>query len=111
MGVLDGKTALVTGGSRGIGRAIVQKLADDGASVMFSFVQNRAAADDVVASVLGSGGRVFASQADQGRKKDLERLFDEAEQRLDGLDILVINAAVFSQTKVLDVTEDEYDQI
>lgn len=111
MGALGGKTALVTGGSRGIGRAIVQRLADDGASVMFSFVQNKSAADDVEASVHRSGGRAFAIQADQGQRRDIERLFGEAEQRLDGLDILVINAAVFGQTKILDVAEDEYDRI
>jgi len=111
MGSLYGKKALVTGGSRGIGRAIVERLADDGASVMFSFVQNKTAADDVVVSARRSGGRVFATQSDQGDKRDLERLFDEAEQRLGGLDILVINAATFMQAKVLDVTEDEYDRI
>jgi NAD(P)-dependent dehydrogenase (short-subunit alcohol dehydrogenase family) len=73
-GTLEGKNAVVTGGSCGIGRTIVQRLADDGTSVAFSFVANQAAADEIVASVVGAGdsggtGRRFvaALQADQGR--------------------------------------------
>ena len=57
MGTLDGKGALVTGGSRGIGRAIVKRLAGDGASVLFSYLSNEAAAQSVVAEVTGAGGR------------------------------------------------------
>jgi 3-oxoacyl-[acyl-carrier protein] reductase len=63
MGVLDGKGALVTGGSRGIGRAIVKRLAADGAAVVFSFVQDQAAADRVAGEVTDAGGRAFAVRA------------------------------------------------
>ena len=62
MGTLDGKGALVTGGSRGIGRAIVKRLARDGASVLFSYLSDEAAAQSVVAEVTGAGGRA-ASRA------------------------------------------------
>ena len=73
MGTLDGKGALVTGGSRGIGRAIVKRLAADGATVVFSYLQNEAAAQRVVREVAEVGGRAFAVQADQGSLEDLRR--------------------------------------
>ena len=60
MGALDGQGALVTGGSRGIGRAIVKRLAADGAAVVFSYRQNEAAAADVVREVAADGGRIIA---------------------------------------------------
>ncbi|MCW2915669.1 MAG: 3-ketoacyl-ACP reductase [Actinomycetia bacterium] len=108
MATLDGKRAVVTGGSRGIGRAIVQRLARDGASVVFSYHQNEAAADEVVRE---AKGEVFAVRADQGRTADLKRLFEEADQRLGGLDILVNNAAINPTAGILDVTEDDYDRV
>jgi len=110
MGVLDGKGALVTGGSRGIGRAIVKRLAGDGAAVVFSFVQDQAAADRVVSEVTGAGGRAFAVRADQGSLADLRRLCAVAEERLDGLDIVICNAASGPPTAIKDVTEEHYDQ-
>jgi NAD(P)-dependent dehydrogenase (short-subunit alcohol dehydrogenase family) len=61
---LEGRTALVTGGSRGIGRAVVERLARDGASVVFSFVRHKQAADDVAESVRAAGGVAHAVQAD-----------------------------------------------
>ncbi|HEY3646399.1 MAG TPA: SDR family oxidoreductase [Streptosporangiaceae bacterium] len=60
MGALDGQGALVTGGSRGIGRAIVKRLAADGAAVVFSYLQNEAAAREVVSEVTEDGGRIIA---------------------------------------------------
>ena len=71
MGTLNGKGALVTGGSRGIGRAIVKRLAGDGASVVFSYVANTEAADRVAREVTAAGGRALAVRADQGSLADL----------------------------------------
>ena len=110
MGTLDGKGALVTGGSRGIGRAIVKRLAGDGASVVFSFLQDTEAADRVVSDVAGAGGRAFAVRADQGSLDDLRLLFAQAEERLAGLDIVVCNAASAPTAPIVDVTEDDYDR-
>jgi 3-oxoacyl-[acyl-carrier protein] reductase len=112
MGVLSGKGALVTGGSRGIGRAIVKRLANDGAGVVFSFIADEAAAQRVAGEVAGAGGKAFALRSDQGDLDDVERLFAEAEVRLDGLDIVVINAAggLDLPGAIDDVTGDAYDR-
>jgi len=103
--------ALVTGGSRGIGRAIVERLARDGASVVFSFESNEGAAAEVVAAVRADGGRAFAVQADQGRSEDLQRLVEEAERYLGGVDILVCNAGINPPLGMLDATEADFDRV
>jgi 3-oxoacyl-[acyl-carrier protein] reductase len=111
MGPLTGKGALVTGGSRGIGRAIVKRLAADGAAVVFSFVKNESAARNVVAEITGTGGRTLAVRADQGCMSDLNRLFAQTGRFLqNGLDIVVCNAADGSPVAIGDVTEEAYDR-
>lgn len=110
MGTLDGRGALVTGGSRGIGRAIVKRLAADGTAVVFSYLRNEAAAQAVVSEVAETGGRAFAVRADQGSLDDLRRLAGQADERLDGLDIVVINAAGGLPGAIHSVTEDVYDR-
>jgi 3-oxoacyl-[acyl-carrier protein] reductase len=91
---LAGKSALVTGGTRGIGRAIVERLARDGAAVTFSYRTDRRAADDVVRMTnAASGGSVRTMQADQGDGAAIIALFEAAEQHGGGIDIVVNNAA------------------
>ena len=104
-------SALVTGGSRGIGRAIVERLARDGASVVFSFESNEGAAAEVVAAVRAGGGRAFAVQADQGSSADLRRLAEEAERQLGGVDVLVCNAGINPPVGMLDATEEDFDRV
>jgi 3-oxoacyl-[acyl-carrier protein] reductase len=106
---LEGKAALVTGGSRGIGRAIVKRLAADGASVVFSYLSRHDAAQSLVAEVTGDGGQAYAVQADQGSLADLRRLTAEVQQRCGGLDIVVINAASGVGQLIEEVTEESYD--
>jgi 3-oxoacyl-[acyl-carrier protein] reductase len=108
MSTLAGKAAVVTGGSRGIGRAIVMRLAADGANVVFSFSSNQQAADEVVAA---GQGRVHAVRADQGDPADQTHLFEVAQQRLGGLDILVNNAAIGPPAAIVDVTPDDFDRV
>lgn len=110
MGTLDGKSAVVTGGSRGIGRAIVRRLAAEGAAVVFSYYENQQAAEEVMAAATGAGGRAVALRADQGSPGDQRRLLTEADRLHGGLDILVNNAALARGQRLADVTEDEFDR-
>jgi NAD(P)-dependent dehydrogenase (short-subunit alcohol dehydrogenase family) len=88
------KTILVTGGSRGIGRAMALEAASLGWAVAVGFTTNRPAADAVVAAVEGGGGRAVAVQGDVVVEADVVRIFDEAEQALGALDGVVINAGI-----------------
>ncbi|RJL31318.1 glucose 1-dehydrogenase [Bailinhaonella thermotolerans] len=105
MGTLDGKAALVTGGSRGIGRAIAERLAREGATVAFTYRSDDAAAKEA------AGERIFAIRADQASLAELERAFEEAVRLLGGLDILVNNAAINPVTPLAEVTEETYDHV
>ncbi len=91
---LKGKKALVTGGSRGIGRAIVLTLAEQGADVIINYLRNDAAANEVKALVEAKGCRAHVIQADVGRPKAIKVMFAEIEQEFGTLDILVHNAAL-----------------
>src|SRR6266576_7329166 len=90
---LRGKTALVTGGSRGIGRAIALGLASHGAAVVIGYLRNDARAREVVKTITDTGGKAAAVRADLSRPTECTRLFDEAEQAVGALDIVVANAA------------------
>ncbi|MFJ8810606.1 SDR family oxidoreductase [Streptomyces sp. NPDC102490] len=86
------RVAVVTGGSRGIGRAVSQKLAEDGLAVVVNYARDAAAADETVAAITGAGGRALAVQADVAEEKEVAALFDRAEEEFGGVD-LVVNAA------------------
>ncbi len=105
---LSGKVAVVTGASKGIGAQIARQLAGEGASVVVNYASSKAAADGVVAAILGDGGKAIAVQADVARSADVKRLFQATKEAFGGLDILVNNAGVFSFGPLEQVTEEAF---
>ncbi len=95
MNALEGKIAIVTGASRGIGAGIAKEFAAQGASVVVNYVTDKAGADAVVEHITSNGANAIAVQADVSNKDDVERLFQTAIAEYGKLDVLVNNAAVF----------------
>ncbi|HEV2331110.1 MAG TPA: SDR family oxidoreductase [Verrucomicrobiae bacterium] len=108
---LKGKVALVTGASRGIGRAIAERLAKSGASVAVNYSSSAGEAEKVVAGIKAAGGNVIAIKADMARVQDLKRMFDETISHFGKLDILVNNAGVIIVKPVTATTEEDFDRI
>src|SRR5215813_5082556 len=94
MASLKGRVALVTGGSRGIGRAIAISLADAGAAVAVNYLQQADAAEGVVAHIAKAGGRATAIAADVSKSADVARMVSAVEAGLGPIDILVNNAGI-----------------
>jgi 3-oxoacyl-[acyl-carrier protein] reductase len=108
---LEGKTALVTGASRGIGRAIGEKLAADGATVIINYARNQQPAQELVSAIVAKGGKAVAIQADVSKPAEVRRLFNEAEKAVGQLDIVVANAGVHIVKPLIESTEADYDYI
>ena len=94
MGALSGRTALVTGGGRGIGRAISERLGRDGARVAVHYGHDEAAAKDTVSAIEAAGGQAFTIQAELGATGDAEALWTAFDAQAEGVDILVNNAGI-----------------
>jgi NAD(P)-dependent dehydrogenase (short-subunit alcohol dehydrogenase family) len=113
MGMLTGRTALVTGGSRGIGRAVALRLAGEGALVAVHYGGNDEAAKETVAQIERAGGQAFAVRAEFGTAGAVDRLFEGLTAGLAGrgLDILVNNAGIASAHPIALVTPEEFDRL
>ncbi len=109
--ILEGDVAIVTGSSRGIGRAIVERLATDGASVLVNYVTNDDAARDVVAAIDAAGGDALAVQGDVSEAGDVEQLFDEAEAAFGSVDIVVNAAGTSVCGPIAEFAETDFDRV
>lgn len=111
MGTLDGKVAIVTGGSRGIGRAIAEKLGAERAAVVVGYTRQRDAAEEVVRAIEAAGGKARAEQADMAVPGDIRRLFLHTQDAYRQLDILINNAGVALFKPLADITAADYDHL
>jgi 3-oxoacyl-[acyl-carrier protein] reductase len=111
MSRLQGKVAVVTGGSRGIGKAIAVRLAKDGAAVVVNYAKSAGQAKEVVAAIEAAGGRAAAVGADIAKPEDVRRLFEETLKRFGRLDILVNNAGVYEMKALEEINEAHYERL
>lgn len=109
MATLSGKVAIVTGSSRGIGRAIAERLAQDGASVVINYARSADKAKEAIAGIEARGGQALALQADMSQVKDIRHLFQATVDHFGHLDILVNNAGLAVYKPLAEVTEEEFD--
>src|SRR5215831_11160140 len=105
---LNGKVAVVTGASKGIGAGIAKQFASEGAAVVVNYASSKSDADKVVDEIAKRGGKPVAVQGDVARKKDIERLFAETKKAFGRVDVLVNNADVYRFDSLEGVTEDEF---
>ena len=106
---LKGKIALITGASRGIGRAIAARLSRDGAAIVLNYIHNQDKALELAAAIERTGGRAHVVQADVSKVRDVDRLFDEAVKHFGRLDIVINNAGIRISKKIAEISEDEFD--
>lgn len=110
-GKLQGKVAIVTGSSRGIGSAIAQRLSDGGATIVVNYAGRSDKAAEVVAQIEAKGGSALALQADVSKTADIQSLFDQTLDKFGKVDILVNNAGINFYKLITDVTEEDFDKI
>ena len=108
---LAGKTALVTGGSRGIGAAIVRRLASEGVAVAFTYAASSAAANELVADIAANGGTAVAIRADSAEPAEVQAAVAQAVQRFGRLDILANNAGIIGSGTVDTFPLADFDRI
>src|SRR4051794_39741417 len=108
MSKLDGKVAVVTGASKGIGASIARHLADAGAAVVVNYASSRQGAEKVVAEIAAAGGKAVAVQADVSKQADVKRLIAEAVKAFGRLDVLVNNAGVYEFAPLEAVTAEHF---
>src|SRR5512143_2612617 len=111
MSQFDGRTAIVTGGSRGIGRGIVKELAARGAAVAFSYSRNRELADALVAEIVAAGGRVRAIQADVVDAKAAEEMVKAVKAEFGSVDFLINNAGITRDKLIMMMSESDWDAV
>lgn len=109
--LLAGKVAIVTGGNSGIGKSIVECLAQLGAKVVIDYRSHPEATEALEEEIGSYGGCSFGVQADVSKLDDLQRLVDTAVSRYGRLDVMVNNAGIETRTSIIDTTPDDYDKV
>src|SRR5438874_7009941 len=110
-GKLNGKIAVVTGASKGIGAGIAKQFAAEGAAVVVNYASDKQGADRLVDQVSKGGGKAVAIQGNVAKKADVERLFAEAEKAFGKIDIVVNNAGVYEFMPLEEVTEQQFHRM
>jgi 3-oxoacyl-[acyl-carrier protein] reductase len=110
-GRLNGKVAVVTGASKGIGAGIAKQFAAEGAAVVVNYASSKSDADKVVDEIAKGGGKGIAIQGSVAKKADVEKLFSAAEKAFGKIDILVNNAGVYEFMPVEEVTEQQFHKM
>ncbi|WP_322511177.1 3-oxoacyl-[acyl-carrier-protein] reductase [Chloroflexus sp.] len=108
---LSGRVAIVTGGSRGIGRATAERLAASGATVVVNYRGNAAAAEATVAAITGAGGKAVAVQGDVSQPADVEHLVKTTLEQFGRIDILVNNAGITRDNLLLRMKDSDFDEV
>ncbi|MEQ1657123.1 MAG: SDR family NAD(P)-dependent oxidoreductase, partial [Nitrospira sp.] len=111
MASLSGKVAIVTGSSSGIGRAIAERLAEEGAIVVVNYGTSAEKAQQVVTGIQAKGGKAVAVQSDMSQVAEARRLVSDTVKQFGRLDILVNNAGKFMPKPLMDTTEADFDQV
>jgi 3-oxoacyl-[acyl-carrier protein] reductase len=108
---LDGKVAVVTGASKGIGAGIAKQFAAEGAAIVVNYASSKSDADKVVDEITKTGGKAVAVQGNVAKKSEVERLFTTAEKTFGKIDILVNNAGVYEFLPLEEVTEQQFHRL
>lgn len=105
------KTAIVTGASRGIGRAVAKRLAQDGFAVIVNYLSNSGEAEEVVAEIKGLGGDAISVKADIAKQGDVERLFEETIKKFGSIDVVVNNSGIMPLSPIGKSDVDLFDKV
>jgi len=107
----EGKVAIVTGASRGIGASIAERLAGDGFAVVVNYAQSARPAEELVRRIVESGGRASAFKADVSDPVAVGAMFEFAAKQFGGIDVLVNNAGILSQSTIADTSDGDFDRL
>lgn len=107
----EGKVAIVTGASRGIGRAIAERFAGDGFAVLVNYAQSAGPAEALVRTIVELGGRASAIKADVSDLAAVHAMFDATEAQFGGVDVLVNNASILLQSNIADTSDSDFDNL